>query len=140
MDAAEHLISLQDPTRLAGLQAVQHRAAWSIDARQPQDLNRETGVQPGLLTGVSPFTARLAWIGRVLFRHPLTPAVSVDPCGGEIADPDQWSFSKLGPEVGEHRVLALCGGGNGGEHVGDPIQIVRCRDLPCSTVKDEIGL
>ena len=89
MDAAEHLIVLQDPACLPGPQAVQHGAARSIDARQPQDLHREAGVHPGLFTGVPPLTARLAWLGWIVLRHPAPLPVAIDPGGGEIANPGE---------------------------------------------------
>ena len=89
MDAAEHLIGLQNPSCRSGPKTVEHRAAGSVNAGKSQDLHREAGVQPGLFTGMAPLTARLAWISGIVLRHPAPLLIPVDAGGGEIANPGE---------------------------------------------------
>ena len=61
MNTAEDLILFIDATGPTGFQSIEHGASRSIDSRQPQDLNRQAAVEPGLFT---PQTAATAFLAR----------------------------------------------------------------------------
>src|ERR1700730_15472750 len=133
MDAREDLTRLVDAFGRAGAQCVESAAAGTIDAGEPEDVDRHAAVmpeaEPTLFRGNATAAALAGWQQLGGFVDPAAAEIAIDPRRRQIGEPRKSRQCRDVVAVPCEHGVACSIGGNRDEEMGDPIEHPRVDGL-----------